>query len=415
MKKTGVYFPGLNGLRFMAAFAVIITHIELMKSYLQLAHRWDDIWEQLHRPFETPFSGIKDGNIHWVSPMVAEAGPLGVIFFFVLSGFLITYLLFVEKEKTGSIGIRKFYMRRILRIWPLYYLVFILGFFVFPHIDLFLVPKQIPALTEHFWINFFCYVTIFPNLATAMFIDEALVVSNISQAWSIGVEEQFYLIWPVILGFAKKPLKALIVTTGIMVGIKTIVLFMQPSFGDLDWFLTLKNFLVMSKIECMTIGGLMAWLLFHKKAKWLSFLYSRKVQLGAFIIIPFLLYFTPVIIQDGIHLVYALAFAIIILNVSSNKYTLISLENPFLNGLGKISYGIYMYHLLVIVLVLNSMKLFMDDDVHKLTYVQEIMLYSLSIGLTLGISYLSYHYFERLFIQRKRRYTQVVSGDEART
>ena len=57
----------------------------------------------------------------------------------------------------------------------------------------------------------------------------------------------------------------------------------------------------------------------------------------------------------------------------------------------------------------------MDDDVHKLTYVQEIMLYSLSIGLTLGISYLSYHYFERLFIQRKRRYTQVVSGDEART
>lgn len=413
MKKTGVYFPGLNGLRFLAAFAVIITHIELMKSYLGLAHKWDDIWEVLSGPLESPISGIKSGHIHWISPLVAEAGPLGVVFFFVLSGFLITYLLFVEKEKTGTIGIKKFYMRRILRIWPLYYLVVVLGFFVFPHIELFLVPKQIPALTEHFWINFFCYFTILPNLATAMFIDEALVVSNISQAWSIGVEEQFYLIWPVILGFARKPLRALVVTTVVMLVMKMIMLALQPAYGAFEWYETLKNFLVMSKIECMTIGGFMAWVLFHKKDKWLQVIYSKGAQIASFALIPLLLYFTPVIIQNGVHLVYAVLFAVIIVNVSTNKNSLIKLESPLMNGLGKISYGIYMYHLMVIVVVLNTLKLFMGD-VYRLTYVQEILLYFLSIGLTLGISYLSYHYFERLFIRKKRQYTQVVSGEEAR-
>jgi peptidoglycan/LPS O-acetylase OafA/YrhL len=80
-----VYFPNLNGLRFFAAFSVMLYH----------------------------FFG--EGLIN---------GHYGVVLFFVLSGFLITYLLFEEKEKFGKIEIKKFYFRRILRIWPLYYLVY---------------------------------------------------------------------------------------------------------------------------------------------------------------------------------------------------------------------------------------------------------------------------------------------------
>lgn len=56
---------------------------------------------------------------------------MGVIFFFVLSGFLITYLLLEERRVSATVSIKKFYMRRILRIWPLYYLIVILGLFVF--------------------------------------------------------------------------------------------------------------------------------------------------------------------------------------------------------------------------------------------------------------------------------------------
>ena len=69
MKQNNLYLPGLNGLRFFAAFAVIITHLELIKMYKGLPHLWSN-------------------------PNIAELGALGVIFFFVLSGFLITFLMY---------------------------------------------------------------------------------------------------------------------------------------------------------------------------------------------------------------------------------------------------------------------------------------------------------------------------------
>src|SRR5687768_1669565 len=116
-----VFFKGINGLRFFAAFAVIITHIELLKGHFGYIHYWNE-------------------------PMIFHAGGLGVYFFFVLSGFLITYLLLAEKSRFGEISILKFYVRRMLRIWPLYYLIVIIGFFVLP-----LFPAiQVPYLQESF-------------------------------------------------------------------------------------------------------------------------------------------------------------------------------------------------------------------------------------------------------------------------
>src|SRR5882762_2194980 len=69
-------------------------------------------------------------------------GDLGVSFFFVLSGFLITYLLFKELETQQKINIGQFYLRRVLRIWPLYFIVVFLGFFVIPNLD-FVHTKQV--------------------------------------------------------------------------------------------------------------------------------------------------------------------------------------------------------------------------------------------------------------------------------
>ena len=63
---------------------------------------------------------------------ILSLGQLGVSLFFVLSGFLITYLLLAEQDIYGSISVKKFYSRRILRIWPLYYLIVTLGLFVLP-------------------------------------------------------------------------------------------------------------------------------------------------------------------------------------------------------------------------------------------------------------------------------------------
>mgnify|MGYP000751166612 CR=1 FL=1 len=95
-----IYFKGFNGVRFIAASAVIVHHIEEYKAVYLFGR--DDLWAR---------------------PFVYQLGRLGVALFFVLSGFLITYLLLAEKQKTGTIAIRKFYIRRVLRIWPLYFLI----------------------------------------------------------------------------------------------------------------------------------------------------------------------------------------------------------------------------------------------------------------------------------------------------
>ncbi|MBL0102606.1 MAG: acyltransferase [Bacteroidetes bacterium] len=93
-----IHFPGLNGLRFIAAFLVLVHHNERIKLRLGLENFWE-------------------------SQFIIVVGKLGVILFFVLSGFLITYLLLKEEKKTGSIHVKQFYIRRILRIWPLYFLI----------------------------------------------------------------------------------------------------------------------------------------------------------------------------------------------------------------------------------------------------------------------------------------------------
>src|SRR4026208_162751 len=110
-----VYFPNLNGLRFIAALLVIMQHIEQIKSMYGIANRWS-------------------------SPFMQVIGEQGVSLFFVLSGFLITYLMLEEEKKTGTIQIRNFYRRRILRIWPLYFLIGFLALAVLSRIPFFILP-----------------------------------------------------------------------------------------------------------------------------------------------------------------------------------------------------------------------------------------------------------------------------------
>ncbi len=104
-----IYFPGLNGLRFLAAISVVVVHLNQFKDYFGTAS-----------PIFLP-KFLLNGND-------------AVTLFFVLSGFLITYLMFVEYQQTHDISVRSFYTRRILRIWPLYYFIVFIGFVGVPAI-----------------------------------------------------------------------------------------------------------------------------------------------------------------------------------------------------------------------------------------------------------------------------------------
>lgn len=92
-----LYFHNLDGLRFIAAFLVIASHCSTFRS------------------------GYDAKLVNAFSSLYGMMGELGVKIFFVLSGFLITFLLLRERETTGGISVRNFYLRRVLRIWPLYF------------------------------------------------------------------------------------------------------------------------------------------------------------------------------------------------------------------------------------------------------------------------------------------------------
>jgi peptidoglycan/LPS O-acetylase OafA/YrhL len=405
MSKTRVYFPGLNGLRFFAAVAVIFTHIELIKKFLGYGSHWLDL-EKLS--YSTPLEAVFRREISWVTPFISNSGPLGVVFFFVLSGFLITYLLFVEKETTGVIRIKEFYMRRILRIWPLYFLIFILGFFVLPNISLFDVRVQSRALELHYWENFFLFLFFLPNLAFSMF----LAVPNIGQLWSIGVEEQFYLIWPWVMKKSKNILRTILVFTGVIIVFKLGVLLFSSQISGF-WMGVLKKFFAMSKLECMSLGGLGAYVLYYKKDRILKVVYHPLVFILSILIIPIMIMIVPKFLQNGVHILYSICSLVIILNVSTNPNCFVKLENKFLDFLGKISFGIYMYHMMIIAAVLHFAKntLHFNNDLNPM---ESIVVYLAVLSLTILVSALSYKYLELPFIRRKKAVSHVISGENAK-
>jgi peptidoglycan/LPS O-acetylase OafA/YrhL len=362
-----VYFPNLNGLRFIAALAVIIHHIEQQKSDFQLP------------------------NIYG-APAIQLFGELGVILFFVLSGFLITYLLLEEERTTSTIRIRNFYVRRILRIWPLYFLIVILGLLVLPNIHLFDVPDYDKAFL--------------PNLVSPLLG----IVPYAAHTWSIGTEEQFYLTWPVILKSVKRHRLLLM-----FVIIAVYLLFARALYSSRTNFLPIKDalyaFWPTFNIDCMAIGGFFAMLL-HAKHPLLKFFQNKYLFYFALVITSLLIYngsLFPSLIVNNIKFpylykeFYSLWFGIIILNFASNLEIGISLEAKPFRYLGKISYGLYMYQPIAIALAFQIALLFPQ----ALNWV----LYPLSMALTVGMSALSYKYFEAYFLKFKGRFSTLVSGE----
>lgn len=380
MKKTEkVYFPGLNALRFIAASAVIITHIELIKGIF----------------------GLKS---FWLNPLLYNLGGLGVYFFFVLSGFLITYLLLKEKTVLNDIKIKNFYFRRILRIWPLYFFILILGFFILPCFKEIHISNLELSFQQNFYQNLLMYLFILPNLAFSFYT----AVPHIGQSWSIGVEEQFYIFWPWLIKKSNNILKTLFIfITGIII-VKVLYLYLPVTLQTRDWYIPFKRFLAMTKLESMAIGGIGAYFLFHNNLKILKLITNKLVFLLSFLFVFVLVYFTPQKLQDGVHIIYSILFLIIIMNVSSGKYKLTSfLDNPVFTYLGNISYGIYMYHFMIIPIVLFFYK---KIGIHVGLVTENLLVYFIIFLFTIIISSISYFLFERKFIKIKNKYTIINSS-----
>jgi len=362
-----VYFPNLNSIRFIAALLVIIHHIEQFRDVFGLPNY-----------YQHPVQII---------------GRLGVILFFVLSGFLITYLLLVEEKETKQIDIKAFYIRRILRIWPLYYLILVLAFFIFPHINFFHVPGH----EQTHWIMKIILFSIFlPNLVIAF----GGGVAYASQAWSIGTEEQFYLIWPFLMKLVKNKLRLLLSILATYLAIKLALVHYSYNAN----FMTMLKIWDLFCIDCMAIGGLFAIVWFNKYENVILFLTHKATQLTVWVL-------TILLIANGINFgflhfeIYSIMFGIIIFNLAVNTKSIVQFKNPIFDYLGKISYGLYMFHAIGIVV---SIKIFMHFNI-----AENIFIYPCSILLTIILAHVSYNYFEKRFIKMKVKFSKVISGDNA--
>lgn len=361
--KERIYFPNLNGLRFIAAFMVVICHVELNKMYFGLS------------------------NARYA---VKDLGVLGVDLFFVLSGFLITFLLLKEKEKFSAINFRSFYFRRILRIWPLYYLIVLLSIFVLPYVAVFQIPgHDITNLSlAKIFMVLLLFVFMLPNV---LFFIKGIPFAT--QTWSIGTEEQFYLIWPFLINNVKKLFSCflvLIITYWFLwFGITS------PFLKDVAMISVIKGYYSLMKIDVLTIGALTA-LILHAKHK----LFHVLCNMSWFVVSLFLLTATYFYVDDKfsiLRVIHSALFAIIILNLVANSKLAMIFENSIFSYLGKISYGIYMYHGLVIVLVINVLT--------RLNWVNDWSIYIFSVLITLVLSHLSYQYFEKYFLNIKMKYS----------
>ena len=232
--------------------------------------------------------------------------------------------------------------------------------------------------------NVFLYLFGFSQMGRTLYGD----VAYTSQTWSLATEQLFYLIWPfVIMYFNKKLLSVMLLIIVLYHGIAYFLLTGYAYIIPYNRFIL--SFLVDLNIHCMAIGGIFA-VVIHKKSSLLKIIFNPVVFYGAG-----LLAVSLVLIGKKFSLfhydVYALLFGIIISNLAFNDRFSKVLENRITNYFGTISYGIYMYHCIFIVIAIKLGIYFNAGWI----------IYPITFLMAIAISHISYKYFESYFLKLK--------------
>lgn len=359
-----IHLPGLNGLRAIAALTVMWGHV-----------------------FLGPFGywGL-EGDYRSIFPLD------GVTLFFVISGFLITYLLLNERDNSGTINVKKFYIRRILRIWPLYYV----------YLSIALLFTGV-SIGNGVWFYLFFGANIPFILGSALW--------PIVHYWSLGVEEQFYLFWPWIVKKIRieteRGYRILTYTilSIIIIWISCKLLCWTP--GDKS---VLYRFFFVTRFDCMMIGALGAVLYYRHTYWFLCITHNRWIAAIAVLMLIFSQWvkLIPAVIQPQV--VAVVSLVAIVGQLSKNKL-LINLENKIMDSIGRISYGIYVIHPLLIYGI-SKFWTEMSPQLGEMT--QVLIIYAIVTLSTLGIAYLSYQLLELPFLKLKNKFAVVQSQSSMR-
>ena len=330
--------------------------------------------------------------------------------FFLLSGFLISYLLLVEKDSTGTVSYRNFYVRRILRIWPLYLGYGLLLAFASPYLSGVMgLGNDVTLQKTIINIIFLLFFSVNFQLA---FIGANKGVFDIS--WSVCIEEQFYLMWPLVINnFRKKLLRLFVVMVAIAFVSRIFICLVLPSISSVkpeDAFV-MNYMLITDKLDLFG-GGLIIALLHYHQDRYQGFFKKAFTQPVQWVmLILSLLYVLSIIRPEtkifaifGDHLTAFVLFGYLLLSAVQPN-SILNLEQPLLRTLGRISYGIYLFHTAVCQVVLVLFKKFIGHPESRIIYDFGYPLCNLLI--TCLVAYFSYEYFEKIFLRMKNRFAVV--------
>jgi peptidoglycan/LPS O-acetylase OafA/YrhL len=382
-----LYIPALDGIRFVAFGAVFFHHVG-------------------------PEGGLSD-----LAPVVsttlmtlARFGWIGVDIFLCLSGLLITTLLLREIDSTGAVSIRRFYARRVLRIWPLYYLMLAIAFLIAPLLlGQFGSPPHLDFLATHL----FPFASLFGNFSYAYFTRTfgpmAPSAMFMTPLWTIALEEQFYLLFPLVLAtvpFVSTRTVCWAVGGGVVFSALTRLYILA---NGIPYPMVWSNTFAHIDPILMGIAGAYVWHR-HRALLLRTNLYGAELVLA---IAAFWLVMSFPQVGQSFHTVWQLiatATGSLLLIVAALRYHAVSvvLSCSPVAWLGRISYGLYVFHILASWVYFQTLGPYVARAISapSLAWFTGLVC---SFGLAVTFATISYYGYERRFLRAKERFAMVLS------
>lgn len=316
------------------------------------------------------------GGIHSASALVRAVGTVcgvgwsGVDLFFVLSGYLITGILFDTRQDPGYY--KKFYVRRALRIFPVYYLFAAVLFVVGSH-------WRVGHISFLFYVGY-PFALIIPSLIA--------IPLHITHLWSLSVEEQFYMAWPWIVAKLRKPITACIVAG-------TVALLLRVAIWALRWNQDWSYAFLLCRLDSLAVGASIAllirggWKTTLQRWALATFAVALAVLVAIFVSRHTTSHYDPLINTVGFSVIAVIYGALVVLSLSFGRFFSLSILRMF----GKYSYGMYLFHFPLTTL-LEPLK-----HVLSFVYVPACLLANLAVAAA------SFHFFEEPILRLKRRFS----------
>jgi len=367
MQQQKSYFASIELIRFVSAFLIIVFHAFYgWKKNFGYPHFITDSAGQL-----SSFGKLVENAIHNLS--------LGVDVFFLISGFVITHILLSEKERTEKINFGRYFLYRALRILPLFYIVLAIT----------------PVYNHFFHEASPNYLSFIFGMGNFELIKHGWGAATVNPLWTLCIEMQFYFLWPFVIAFIPKQKLNHFFVTVILISI----IFRASVFHQDNWWMSIYIH-SLSRMDVIAIGSMIAF--WYHNNKNVSVNIPRIIRIIIYSVFIYVYVHDDIGYLDSIFLVtvkkyfYAGVITFAFINYLFNPTAMFSIsdKNP-LQRLGKITYGLYIFNILVVALVIKTFKTYNLQNM--------LLYYTIIITAALVVATISYNFIEKPFLNLRNK------------